>query len=84
MGTATTIFYYYFSKVFNFIFEQMTVSTNVTVGWIFIIVIVFSIMIKNILSLGIVGQNYSFSNRRDWEYKQANNFLNDIEKHSRG
>lgn len=51
MSNALTYIHYIITKCINFVFNDMAISENVTVGWICIVVIVFSILISSILNL---------------------------------
>lgn len=51
MNEALTYIRYIFSKFVGFVFDDMAISNNVTIGWIAISVIVFSILISSILNL---------------------------------
>ena len=51
MSIALTNIYYIITKCIDFVFNSMEISTNVTIGWIAIVVMVFSILIRSILNL---------------------------------
>lgn len=51
MNDAITFIYYVFAKFNNFIFNQAEIVPTVTVGWVAIVVIVFSMLISSILNL---------------------------------
>ena len=51
MNDAITIFYYVFNKIYDFLFNQAAIETGVTVGWIFIVVNIFIMLISNILNV---------------------------------
>lgn len=51
MNEALNNFYYIFQKAVNFIFNQANILDNVSVGWIAIAIIIFSILIRSILNL---------------------------------
>ena len=51
MTTALNYIYYIFNKAINFVFNDMTIDNNVTVGWICISIIVFGILIGSILNI---------------------------------
>lgn len=51
MNQALTFFYEIFNGLVSFIFNDAEVSSNVTVGWIFVVVFVFAILISSILNL---------------------------------
>lgn len=51
MNTALGYFYYVFSKALDFIFNGSEIAQNITVGWIAVVVIVFSMIIASILNL---------------------------------
>lgn len=51
MNSALTYIHYILNKCISFVFNDMEIFENVTVGWIGIVVIVFSILIASILNL---------------------------------
>lgn len=51
MNEAINYLYYIFSKFNNFIFNDATIVPTVTVGWVGVAVIVFSMLISSILNL---------------------------------
>ena len=61
MVASLTWFRNYFVYIYNFVFNDFYIAqtNNVTLGWVLVVVFVFSVMIKNILALGRVGQTYS-------------------------
>lgn len=67
MVTALSWFEIYFSNIYNFVFNDFFIhrTLNVSLGWIFVVSFVFSVLIKNILSLGRVGQTYSATKSSD-------------------
>lgn len=51
MNDALNLFYYIFQKSVSFVFDGAEISQGVTVGWIFIVVFVFAILIRSILNM---------------------------------
>lgn len=51
MAQALTYLYDIYSAFLNMIFNTFEITTDVTIGWIMIVFIVFSLMINNILNL---------------------------------
>lgn len=51
MNEALSNFYYIFQKAVDFIFNQANISENVSVGWIAVAIIIFSVLIRSILNL---------------------------------
>lgn len=51
MNNALNTIYYIFNKLITFIFDTAEISTNVTVGWIMVVVVIFSMTIASILNL---------------------------------
>lgn len=51
MSQALQYLYDIYSNFLDMIFNSFEITTNVTVGWIVIVVIVFSLMITNILNI---------------------------------
>lgn len=74
MTRAFQFISYVFNKLITFVFDDalIGVGTGATLGWIMIVVIIFSIMIKNILSLGKVGQAYYSTKKEDKELWREN------------
>lgn len=51
MSEALTYLYYIFDKFVDFVFNGMEIATNVSVGWIAISVVLFSLLIRSILNI---------------------------------
>ena len=51
MSQALQYLYDIYSNFLDVIFNSFEITQNVTVGWILIVVIVFSLMITNILNI---------------------------------
>lgn len=51
MSDALTYVYYIISKCMSFVFNDMLITTNVTVGWIYISILVFGILLGSILNI---------------------------------
>lgn len=51
MSEAINILKYIFSKFTNFVFNDLEIAANVTIGWIAVVIIVFSLMIRSILNV---------------------------------
>ena len=51
MNDAISIFYYVFDKIVNFVFNETAFVENVTIGWVFIVVNIFIMLISNILNV---------------------------------
>lgn len=51
MNEALSYIYYIFTKFNNFIFNDAQIVPTVTVGWVAVAVIVFSMLISSILNL---------------------------------
>ena len=51
MSTALGYLYNIYTAFLDIIFNQFAISTNVTIGWIFISIIIFGLMIQSILNI---------------------------------
>lgn len=51
MSDAITVFYYIFNKIYNFLFNEALIEPGVSIGWIFVTVVVFGLIISTILNL---------------------------------
>lgn len=51
MNDALTYIHYILTKCINFVFNDMEIAQNITIGWIAISIFVFSILISSILNL---------------------------------
>lgn len=51
MTTALTYIYYMFDSFISCIFNDLEIAENVTIGWVLVAVIIFSLLIRNILNL---------------------------------
>ena len=51
MSDALSIIYQIYDRFVNLIFNQLEVAPNVTIGWIAVVCVVFSILFRNILAL---------------------------------
>lgn len=58
MDIALTYIFYIFNKIINFLFNKEFFS-GVSIGWVFIVVSVFAIVIKSVLNLpsGLIFKN---------------------------
>lgn len=51
MNDALTIIKYLFTKFINLFFNDFSIFSNVSLGWVMVSIFIISIMISNILSL---------------------------------
>lgn len=51
MSTAISIFYYIYNKALSLLFDDLTIETGVTVGWIFVAVMILGFIICNVISV---------------------------------
>lgn len=51
MAEALQYLYYIFDKYVGFVFDDMEIFSGVTVGWVAVTVILFSLMIRSILNV---------------------------------
>lgn len=51
MTDAINVFYYIFNKIYNFLFNEAVFVENVSIGWVFITVNIFIMLIVNLLNV---------------------------------
>ena len=51
MSNALTIIFQIYDKFVNFVFNQMNIVTNVSVGWVMVGCFIFGVLLKSILAL---------------------------------
>ena len=69
MTNALTYFYYIFNSCLSFVFNDMLIASNVSVGWIAISVVVFGILMGSILNIPRRIGNFSrFDDRHVYSY----------------
>lgn len=51
MSDAITVFFYVFNKIYNFLFNEALIEENVSIGWIFVTVVIFGLIIRTVLNL---------------------------------
>lgn len=51
MSEALNYLYYIFDSMLDWLFEDAELFTNVTVGWVIVVIILFSMVIRSILNL---------------------------------
>ena len=81
MANALTYIYYIVNKCINFVFNEMLIFTGVSVGWIYISVIVFGILLGSILN--IPHRIGNFSNFGTHETVSSSYYDSNGEKHTR-
>lgn len=67
MNEALAYLYYIYDKFVDLIFNRLEISNSVSIGWIIVSVIIFSILIRSVLNLPR-GMS-SFDKFREHEYK---------------
>lgn len=65
MTDAINLIRYIFSKFINLLFDNFTIVTNVSIGWIMVSIVIISIMINNILSVARSSQTHHFERDND-------------------
>lgn len=80
MNQALTYVYYIFNKCLTFVFNDMLIANNVSVGWIYISIIVFGILLGSILN--IPHRIGNFSNVRSHETVSASYYDESGAKHT--
>ena len=51
MGEAVTLLFQIYSKFIEFIFDKLEILDGVTIGWIFVSIFVFSVLIRSIMAI---------------------------------
>lgn len=51
MTEAINVFYYVFDKIYDFLFNKAVFVENVSIGWVFIVVNIFIMLIVNLLNV---------------------------------
>ena len=51
MNDALTIIEYIFVKQLNFVFNDLEILPNVTIGWVIVVITIFSILIYNVVNI---------------------------------
>lgn len=51
MNEALTYLYYIYDKFVDLVFNRLEIANNISIGWIIVSVIIFSILIRSILNL---------------------------------
>lgn len=66
MNDAVTVFFYVFNKIYNFLFNEAFIEENVSIGWIFVTVVIFGLIIRTVLNLpsGVASRKQA-ADRRD-------------------
>ena len=58
MINALDLIRYIFGKFISLLFDDFTLFTNVSIGWIMVAIVIIAIMISNILSVARSGQTH--------------------------
>lgn len=51
MGDAVTLLFQIYSKFIEFIFDKFEILDGVTIGWIFVSILVFGVLIRSIMAI---------------------------------
>lgn len=65
MTDAINIIRYIFNKFISMLFDNFTIITNVSIGWIMVSIVIISIMINNILSVARSSQTHHIERDND-------------------
>ena len=65
MSEALSYIYYIFDSMFDWLFNDAELFTNVTIGWVIVVCILFSMVIKSILNIPRGIRRTSIHFRRD-------------------
>lgn len=58
MNDALSLINYVFTKFLDLLFNRLEISSNVTIGWVLVVIVIFGIMITNILSVARASQSH--------------------------
>lgn len=67
MSDALNIIRYIFNKFIVLLFDNFTIFTNVSIGWVMVVIVIIAIMISNILSVARSSQSHRFERNDNGE-----------------
>ena len=65
MSDGINLIYYIFNKFIITLFDTFTIATNVSIGWIIVVIVIMSIMLTNILSVARSSQSHQIEREKD-------------------
>lgn len=65
MNDGINLIYYIFNKFIVTLFDTFTIATNVSIGWVIVVIIIMSIMLSNILSVARSSQSHQIERNED-------------------
>lgn len=65
MNDALSLINYVFTKFLDLLFNRLEISSNVTIGWILVVIVIFGIMISNILSVARSSQSHIIERNKE-------------------
>lgn len=63
MSDAIYVFYSLYFYLLNFVFNDMTIVSGVSVGWVAITCLVFGILIRSLLAVPRAAQSHTFRSK---------------------
>lgn len=73
MGEALTLLFQIYSKFIEFIFDKAEILNGVTLGWISLSVLIFSVLIKSLMAVPSRAQGHSFGDSPTVKYLKKKN-----------
>lgn len=72
MSEALAYLYYIYDKFVDLIFNRLEISNNVSIGWIIVSVIIFSILIRSVLNLPRGMSSFDKFREHEWKVNTGN------------
>lgn len=63
MSDALNLFFVIYKDLLGFVFNDMTIGTGVSVGWVAITCLVFGILIRSLLAVPRAAQSHTFRSK---------------------
>lgn len=51
MGEAVTLLFQIYSKFIEFVFDKLEILDGVTIGWVLVSILIFSVLIRSIMAI---------------------------------
>ena len=64
MSDALSVFWSIYAALFQTLFEHLFIVEGVSIGWVFVTIFIFSILMKSLLSLPRSAPRYRRSNNK--------------------
>lgn len=65
MSDGISLIYYIFNSYIATLFDTFTIATNVSIGWVIVVIVIMSIMLSNILSVARSSQSHQIEREKD-------------------